>query len=164
MIRLKLDNADLIFIPLRKRAYWYLVVANFRHKKFEVIFPFKHTALVQEEGFHVATNFKHVFKAVISRSTKVSIYDMPTDVSSVSNYNNQNDSGIFVLQLLLSYHDNKRFQFKQEHAQPIRESLTYYICTHEENQIIMPQIKQVTQQYGIKLDNYTATRTGYSKD
>ena len=31
---------------------------------------------------------------------------------------------------------------QQEHAKPLRESITYYLCTHEENELIMPEIKK----------------------
>nr|XP_034570844.1 uncharacterized protein LOC117835599 [Setaria viridis] len=48
------------------------------------------------------------------------------------------------------------FHFKQEHAKRLCESLTYYLCTHEENQLIMPEIRQIVEQHGIQLDNYAA--------
>lgn len=31
-IRFRLDNADLVLVPLRKYSFWYLLVANFRDK------------------------------------------------------------------------------------------------------------------------------------
>jgi hypothetical protein len=35
----------------------------------------------------------------------------------------------------------------QEHAKPIREVITYYLCTHSENEAVMPQIKEIAAQY-----------------
>ena len=36
---------------------------------------------------------------------------------------------------------------KQEHAKALRESITYYLCTHEENELIMPEIKDIARQH-----------------
>jgi len=84
-----------------------------------------------------------------------------------------NDSGVFVLKLLLSYDGKTHFHFKevsfsfltavtlydkcsnhcilarkkQEHAKALRESITYYLCTHEENELILPEIKYIAQQH-----------------
>ena len=66
-----------------------LVVANFRDKRFEVICPFKDTALVENDSLSVIAKFRKVFKAVHSRSTRIDIYDMPTVIGSVSNQTNQ---------------------------------------------------------------------------
>ncbi|KAG2563432.1 hypothetical protein PVAP13_8KG350910 [Panicum virgatum] len=72
---------------------------------------------------------------------------MPTVFGSVSNQTNHNDSGVFVLQLLLAYDGKTHFHFKEEHAKPLRESITYYLCIHEENELIMPEIKDITRQH-----------------
>jgi hypothetical protein len=106
---------------------------------------------------------------------------------------NRNDTGVFVLQLMLSYNGDTHFHFRevrlfytvfilyktkhiifpplcsspyiyfsidffassnlfwitwsQEHAKPIREVITYYLCTHSENEAVMPQIKNIAAQY-----------------
>ncbi|KAG2563428.1 hypothetical protein PVAP13_8KG350910 [Panicum virgatum] len=99
---------------------------------------------------------RKVFKTVHSRSIRVDIYDMPTVFGSVSNQTNHNDSGVFVLQLLLAYDGKTHFHFKEEHAKPLRESITYYLCIHEENELIMPEIKDITRQHGIEVENYKA--------
>jgi hypothetical protein len=40
--------------------------------------------------------------------------------------------------------------YAQEHAKPQRESLTYCLCTHEENQLIMHEIWHIVEQHGSK--------------
>jgi len=35
----------------------------------------------------------------------------------------------------------------QDHAKPIREMVTYYLCTHAENQIVIPEIKLITSRH-----------------
>ncbi|KAG2563427.1 hypothetical protein PVAP13_8KG350910 [Panicum virgatum] len=85
---------------------------------------------------------RKVFKTVHSRSIRVDIYDMPTVFGSVSNQTNHNDSGVFVLQLLLAYDGKTHFHFKEEHAKPLRESITYYLCIHEENEFFEPPVHQ----------------------
>ncbi|XP_039854550.1 uncharacterized protein LOC120712749 isoform X2 [Panicum virgatum] len=129
-IGFRLDNADLVFVPLRKYSYRYIVVANFRDGRFEVICPFKDIAIIQSDAFNI--------------------------FGSVSNQTNHNDSGVFVLQLLLAYDGKTHFHFKEEHAKPLRESITYYLCTHEENELIMPEIKDIARQHGIEVQNYKA--------
>ncbi|KAG2563425.1 hypothetical protein PVAP13_8KG350910 [Panicum virgatum] len=98
-------------------------------------------------SLNVASPLRKVFKTVHSRSIRVDIYDMPTVFGSVSNQTNHNDSGVFVLQLLLAYDGKTHFHFKEEHAKPLRESITYYLCIHEENELIMPEIKDITRQH-----------------
>ncbi|KAG2590202.1 uncharacterized protein LOC120675713 isoform X2 [Panicum virgatum] len=139
-----------------------LPTINLRDKRFEVICPFKDTALVENDSLSAIAKFRKVFKAVHSRSTRIDIYDMPTVIGSVSNQTNQNDSGVFILQLLLAYNGKTHFHFTQEHSKPLRESLTYYLCAHE-NELIMLEIRQIAYQHGIKLEDYTARIKRYSK-
>ncbi|CAD6229032.1 unnamed protein product [Miscanthus lutarioriparius] len=51
-----------------------------------------------------------------------------------------------------------------EHAKPIREALTYYLCTHEENQFLLPAIRDIAEQYGIKLLNSASTKYNRSSN
>jgi len=189
-IGFRLDNADLVLVPLRKYSFWYLLVANFRDKRFEVICPFKNIDIIQSDAFNVICKFRKVFKAVHSKSSRLDIYDMPTVFGSVSNQINQlsflipshptslvyfsvlyiiriffisNDSGVFVLKLLLSYDGKTHFHFKEEHAKALRESITYYLCTHEENELILPEIKYIAQQHRIEVDNYKCRTKRISK-
>ena len=39
------------------------------------------------------------------------------------------------------------FLAMQEHSKPLRESLTYYLCAHEEKELIMPEIRQIAYQH-----------------
>ena len=39
------------------------------------------------------------------------------------------------------------FLAMQEHSKPLRESLTYYLCAHEEKDLIMPEIRQIAYQH-----------------
>ncbi|KAG2652964.1 hypothetical protein PVAP13_1NG397600 [Panicum virgatum] len=55
-----------------------------------------------------------------------------------------------------TYDGKTHFHFKEEHAKPLRESITYYLCTHEENELIMPEIKDIARQHGIEVENYKA--------
>jgi len=129
-----------VLVPLRKYSFWYLLIANFRDKRFEVICPFKNIDIIQSDAFNVICKFRKVFKAVHSKSSRLDIYDMPTVFGSVSNQINQlsflipshptslvyfsvlyitriffisNDSGVFVLKLLLSYDGKTHFHFKE---------------------------------------------------
>ncbi|KAG2594197.1 hypothetical protein PVAP13_5NG628500 [Panicum virgatum] len=143
-----------VLVPLRKNSFWYLFVANFRHKRFEVICPFKNSDIIKDDALVAVANFRKVFKCVKSRSTRVEIYNMPTVIGSVSSSTNQNDSGVFVLKLLLSYTGNTHFYFKPDHAKPIREMVTYYLCMHAENQIVIPEIKLITSRHGVEPISY----------
>ena len=76
-------------MPLRKNSYWYVVVSNFRDHRFEVICPFENIDIAKDDAAVVISNFRRVFKAVHSRSTRVDIFSLPTVIGSVSNSNNQ---------------------------------------------------------------------------
>ncbi|WVZ77267.1 hypothetical protein U9M48_025154 [Paspalum notatum var. saurae] len=45
--------------------------------------------------------------------------------------------------------DGSQSPATDEHEKPIRKVLTYYFCTHEENQLVMPQIKAILNQHGV---------------
>ena len=42
----------------------------------------------------------------------------------------------------------------QEHAKLIREALTYYLCTHEKKQFLLPTIRDIAEQH-IRFHIYT---------
>jgi hypothetical protein len=76
-------------VPVRRSGYWYLVVANFRDRRFEVICPFKDKQIIQQDALIVVSNFKRVFDAVHARFARIQIYKMETVIGSVSKYNNK---------------------------------------------------------------------------
>jgi hypothetical protein len=39
------------------------------------------------------------------------------------------------------------FYVIQEHGKPIYEALTYYLCTHEKNQFLLPTIRDRAEQH-----------------
>jgi hypothetical protein len=51
----------------------------------------------------------------------------------------------------------------QEHAKAQRESLTYYLCTHEENQLIMPEIRHIVKQHVSKKQSHQPTTPLYRR-
>jgi hypothetical protein len=42
-----------------------------------------------------------------------------------------------------------KFLCHAEHAKPICEALTYYLCTHEENEFLLPAIRDIAEQHVI---------------
>ena len=73
------------FVPTYKNRYWYVVIANFREKRFEVICPFKDFNIVKEDALVIVSNFRKVFKCSFSVSRRVDVYRMDIAFASVSN-------------------------------------------------------------------------------
>ncbi|KAG0534905.1 hypothetical protein BDA96_04G320100 [Sorghum bicolor] len=84
-----LDNADLVFVPACKNRYWYVVIANMRERRFEVICPFKDLNIVKEDAFVIVSNFRKVFKFSYPASRRVDVYRMGFAFASVSNSTSQ---------------------------------------------------------------------------
>ncbi|XP_039790110.1 WAT1-related protein At5g07050-like isoform X5 [Panicum virgatum] len=110
-------------------------------------------------GKKVPTKSSSHSKSIVLKDTSGS--RQATKIDDLIATVNQNDSGVFVMQLLLSYRGKTHFHFKQEHAKPIRESLTYYLCTHEDNEIVLLDIKNIACQHGIFLENNVQGRKRY---
>ena len=77
------------FVPAYKNRYWYVVIANFREKRFEVICPFKDFNIVKEDALVIVSNFRIVFKCSYLVSRRVDVYRMCIAFASVSNSSNQ---------------------------------------------------------------------------
>ena len=74
-----------VFVPACKNRYWYVVIANFREKRFEVIYPFKDFNIVKEDALVIVSNFHIVFKCSYLVSRRVDVYRMCIAFASVSN-------------------------------------------------------------------------------
>ncbi|KAG2588170.1 hypothetical protein PVAP13_5NG181881 [Panicum virgatum] len=78
------DKMDLVFLPLHHDQFWYLIVANFRHRRFEVLCPNLELDSVRSTAEKVIFNFKMTFKYAYPRSTALSIFEMTTTFRSVT--------------------------------------------------------------------------------
>jgi hypothetical protein len=65
-----------VFVLACKNRYWYVVIANFREKRFEVICPFKDFNIIKEDALVIVSNFRKVFKCSYSVSRRVDVYRM----------------------------------------------------------------------------------------
>jgi hypothetical protein len=63
-------------VLVRKSDYWYLVVANLKDRRFEVICPFNDKIIEQDALVH-------------ARFTRIQIHKIETLIGSVSNCNNK---------------------------------------------------------------------------
>lgn len=78
-----------VFVPACKNRYWYVVIANMRERRFEVICPFKDLNIVKEDAFVIVSNFRKVFKFSYPASRRVDVYRMGFAFASVSNSTSQ---------------------------------------------------------------------------
>ena len=74
-----------VFVSACKNRYWYVVIANFREKRFEVICPLKDFNIVKEDALVIVSNFRIVFKCSYLVSRRVDVYRMGIAFASVSN-------------------------------------------------------------------------------
>jgi hypothetical protein len=64
-------------VLVRKSDYWYLVVANLKDGRFEVIGPFNDKQIIEQDAL------------VHARFTRIQIHKIETLIGSVSNCNNK---------------------------------------------------------------------------
>ena len=55
-----------VFVPACMNRYWYVVIANMRENRFEVICPFNDFNIVKEDALVIFYNFYKVFKCSYS--------------------------------------------------------------------------------------------------
>uniref|UniRef100_A0A0A8ZVT8 Ubiquitin-like protease family profile domain-containing protein n=1 Tax=Arundo donax TaxID=35708 RepID=A0A0A8ZVT8_ARUDO len=143
----KLDIMDLVFMPLHIGQIWYLIVANFRHARFEVFCPNEDIMSIKDDADVAIWNFQRTFKLPHSRSLRGNIFEMETFFCSVSKTKN---NGVFVMQLIQKYDGNTHLYFRPEHAKPIREMLVFYMVANEHNEKLEKQLKvcAILKKYG----------------
>ena len=94
-----------IFVPTCKNRYWYVVIANTRKHRFEVICPFKDFSIVKEDALIIVSNFCKIFKCSYSVLRRVDVYNMGIVFASMSNSTSQYASfDLFIVFLKKSYH------------------------------------------------------------
>lgn len=129
----RLDNMDAVFMPLQMCKTWYLVVANFWKKRFEVLSPLGYTNELIREARSMVYNFQKAFHNAYSGSGRVKIKAMDITFHTISNSDNESDSGIFIMKALDLYDLEKRIFFKDSDAKGLREHLTFYLLDHKYN-------------------------------
>ncbi|KAM0878054.1 hypothetical protein ACQ4PT_035100 [Festuca glaucescens] len=130
----KLDNMDAVFMPLQMCKTWYLVVANFWKKRFEVLSPLGYTNELIREARSMVYNFQEAFHNAYLGSRRVKIKAMDITFHTISNSDNESDSGIFIMKALDLYDLDKHIFFKDSDAKGLREHLTFYLLDHKYNE------------------------------
>ncbi|CAN6215284.1 unnamed protein product [Urochloa humidicola] len=128
------DKMDLVFLPLYHDQFWYLLVANLRHKRFEVLCPNLELDSIRCNAEKTIFNFKMTFKYAYPRLMSINIFQMTTTFRSVTWSRNHCDSGIFIMKLMQSHEGDKQHLFKAVDAKPLRECMSYYMLTHPLNE------------------------------
>ncbi|KAJ1256219.1 hypothetical protein BS78_K059700 [Paspalum vaginatum] len=99
----------LIFLPMYYAQSWYLVVANFRTGRFEVICPISMDCNeIERDASTVIQNFKWMFKLAYPHSVRVNVFKMSTTTLIASSAKNLCDSGIFVMKFMKSHDGDKQ--------------------------------------------------------
>ncbi|CAO2143238.1 unnamed protein product, partial [Urochloa humidicola] len=80
--------------------FWYLVVANLRHGRFEVLCPNLELESIRCNAEKTIFNFKMTFKYAYPRLMSINIFKMTTTFRSVTWSKNHCDSGIFIMKLM----------------------------------------------------------------
>ncbi|PNT71333.1 hypothetical protein BRADI_2g26315v3, partial [Brachypodium distachyon] len=142
----RLGGIDMILLPLSTYGFWYLMVANFRKKVFEILHPNNKIDLICDEANTVVRNFKNAFSIANPRA-QVNVFDMDTKFRSVSYSIKEADSGIFVLKLIQSHDGDTILCFEPEKAKALREMRTYYLIVHPCNECLMPETKEILSKH-----------------
>ncbi|KAL6598099.1 hypothetical protein ACP70R_046520 [Stipagrostis hirtigluma subsp. patula] len=145
LVGYKLDAMDMIFLPLKKCGFWYLIVANFRNKRFEVISANDQVEALKDDAAIVVSNFRRVFKLAYPWSIRVDFYSMGVIYCNISKSITDNDSGVFIMQLIQKYDGNTKIYFHPEYANVIRQILSCYIAAHKYNNKLLPDIQKILQ-------------------
>lgn len=131
----KLDYMDAVFVPLLMRKTWYLVVANFWKKRFEVLSPLGYTDELIRQAQSAVCNFQEAFDTAYPRSERVKIKEMDSTFHTISNSDNEFDSGIFIMKSLDLYDGENQIFFNNSDAKGLREHLTLYLLDHKYNEM-----------------------------
>ncbi|CAM0958402.1 unnamed protein product [Alopecurus aequalis] len=118
-----------VCVPLLMCKTWYLVIANFWKKRFEVLSPLGYTDDLIRQAQFIVWNLQEVFHTAYPESK-----EMDTTFHTISNSDNESDSGIFIMKALDLYDGEKQIFFKDSDAKALREHLTFYLLNHKYNE------------------------------
>jgi len=88
VIGFMLDTINMVHMPLFTSGFWYLIVANFRKKMFEILYPNNKIHLIVDEANHTINNFKGAFDLAYKHS-EIRVFEMPTSFRSVCSSNRE---------------------------------------------------------------------------
>ncbi|KAM3245011.1 hypothetical protein ACQJBY_056382 [Aegilops geniculata] len=131
----KLENMDAVLVPLLNSKTWYLVVANFWKRRFEVLSPMGCTDELITQAQSIVCNFREDFHSAYPQLHSVKIKDMDITFHTISNSDNESDSGIFIMKALDLYDGEKHIFFNDSDAEGLREHLALYLLHHKYNEM-----------------------------
>ncbi|XBI49943.1 hypothetical protein VPH35_113424 [Triticum aestivum] len=107
----KPKNMDAVFVPLLNCKTWYLLVANFWKRRFEVLSPMGCTDKLITQAQFIVCNFREAFHSAYPQLHTVIIKDMDITFHTISNSHNESNSGIFIMKTLDLYDGEKHIFF-----------------------------------------------------
>ncbi|XBH81312.1 5' exonuclease Apollo-like isoform X1 [Triticum dicoccoides] len=131
----KLENMDAVLVPLLNSKTWYLLVANFWKRRFEVLSPMGCTDELITQAQSIVCNFREDFHSAYPQLHSVKIKDMDITFHTISNSDNESDSGIFIMKALDLYDGEKHIFFNDSDAEGLREHLALYLLHHKYNEM-----------------------------
>ncbi|CAM0946042.1 unnamed protein product [Alopecurus aequalis] len=148
----RLENAGLVHIPCavptqQPQAVWFLVVANFIDKSFDVLNPNNQSDSLTHLISSVCYNFKILFLESFPHSPHLNIRDFKTRYIEVPKARLRVDSGIFVLRFMITFNGIEVEMFSQDDIQSLREKYLSLLVLNRHNTINLPFIRKFVSSF-----------------
>ncbi|TVU32026.1 hypothetical protein EJB05_23742 [Eragrostis curvula] len=157
-----LNQFDMIMIPICEDLHWWLVVANMRDNRFDILNSMKPKDKELSLSKIICTNFERVYQEMYGHDSNVDFTKFELKTQMVPQQTTACDCGIFVMEFLPGYSGRKVPHIDNDQILSNRQKLASYVICHEANVETLPEIKEIlAKQQGIhKMDSGGASEQG----
>ncbi|CAM0946209.1 unnamed protein product [Alopecurus aequalis] len=133
IVGFRLEHAGLVHIPCTITKQWFLIVANFMDKCFDVLNPSQNTDLISDATNDVVHNFKELFSVSYPHCPNFNIFEFKVRHVDVPKQNFKFDSGFFILLFMQFYNGLEVPNFSNDDLPAIKRKPMYQIVTNKYN-------------------------------
>ncbi|CAL5056782.1 unnamed protein product [Urochloa decumbens] len=146
-IKFHLNEVDMVMIPILHGRHWWLLIANMRDHRFDVLNSLPVTDEIRQCTANVIRNFKRVFEAFYGPKAHPNLSEFPTANQDAPQQNTTDDCGIFVMNFMASWDGRKVCRIDNEQIYNYRVRAGAYMLLHEANVTMLPSKKKLVKKY-----------------
>ncbi|KAL6602705.1 hypothetical protein ACP70R_043066 [Stipagrostis hirtigluma subsp. patula] len=128
-----LDKVDYVYIPCSLNNQWFLIVANFLNKSFDVLSPEYGSGSCHKLINTIIYNFRCLFVSAFRRCARFNIRDFEPRYLVVPKQQFRYDSGIFILRFLQTFDGEEVQNFSNVDLLALRQKLLFQLLTFDGN-------------------------------
>ncbi|KAG2594199.1 hypothetical protein PVAP13_5NG628501 [Panicum virgatum] len=146
-IKFELNKVDMVMIPILHGVHWWLVVANLRDNRFDVLSSWKIKDEEKQVTEIVRANFLRAFQAINDGAAATKVSNLELAYQDAPQQTTTYDCGIFVMNFLSTWDGRRVAPMNNDEIYNHRVKAAVYMLCHAGNKSILPSIKKIMQKH-----------------